>query len=259
MAGSDCLVERREDGTLRRVNFFCLMTNVIVYYDCELPLRAVQISQDVPSSPAKKLLVDLGKLSGEAYLSIDQYLADICQRGPDPMWRFEEGEGILDFGEVLHPATSLTGPGRREAEEQEMGEPEPRRNCRRNWGACPRNWVYVHAFLDAGLYELQSGVREERCAGIADERHVCTGLQPAEQGGKLGGPAVLVKAGHRRGNREMRQEFPGAPRVFGGDEPRLFQYAQASQRHVFEVADRGGDEKQGTGHLSGPARDEVTG
>lgn len=175
------------------------------------------------------------------------------------MWRFKEDDRILDDGEVLDPTTSLSGPGRREAEEQETGEPEPRRDRRRNWGACPRDWIYVHAFPDAGLDELQSRVRKERCASIADERHGCSGLQPAEQCGKLGGPAVLVEAGHRCGNCEMRQEFRGSPRVFSGDEPRLFQYAQAPQRDVFEVADRGGDEEQDTGHLSGPARDEVTG
>lgn len=60
MAGRDCLVERREDGSWSRVNMFCLMTNFFVYYDCELPLRAIQVGQDVPGSPAKKLLVDLG-------------------------------------------------------------------------------------------------------------------------------------------------------------------------------------------------------
>jgi hypothetical protein len=38
------------------------------------------------------------------------------------------------------------------------------------------------------------------------------------------------------------EELAGAPGVFGENEIGLAQHAHAAQRHVLEVADRGGDE-----------------
>ena len=66
--------------------------------------------------------------------------------------------------------------------------------------------------------------------------------------GRLAPLVVLVQADHRAMDLVVRQQFRGAPGVFGGDEIDLAQRPQRPKREVLEVADRRGDDEEGAGH-----------
>jgi hypothetical protein len=50
---------------------------------------------------------------------------------------------------------------------------------------------------------------------------------------------------------EMVQEFSGMPRILSRYEIDFFQDAGGPEGHVFEVADRGGNDVEGSGHARG--------
>src|SRR5690606_13358310 len=80
------------------------------------------------------------------------------------------------------------------------------------------------------------------CAGIGYQRHGFAFPEKADDFGHGLVFVVLVVCKHFSGNAEMFEHRGACARVLRQDEIRFFQYADGAQRHIFQIADGGGDE-----------------
>src|SRR5439155_296526 len=83
--------------------------------------------------------------------------------------------------------------------------------------------------------------------GVGDERDRRAVHQLAHELRALPALVVLVIAGGRSPDLVTGQQNPGVASVLAGDQIDLAQHAERAQRHVLEVADRRGDDEEGTG------------
>ena len=164
------------------------------------------------------------------------------------MRSFEEGERVCYPSSILEPAFSVFRPSWWKPEHSQRNHWKPTGH---HGGERSRGTGYgldPDPGLPARVYELDPGIRDTRCSGVRHKGQVLAVGQFLE---KLWEPALEVmgvETDGRRGDPEVTQQLSCMTGILGGNEVRLAQNTQASEGHVFEIADGSRDHGQNAGH-----------
>lgn len=90
---------------------------------------------------------------------------------------------------------------------------------------------------EAESNQAMAGIRNERHAGVANERNFCALFERDKQLGRSRHFVVLVVADERLANFIMVEEFLCVARVFASNPVDFLEDAQGAQRDVFKIAD----------------------
>ncbi len=100
------------------------------------------------------------------------------------------------------------------------------------------------ARVAGGGHQADAGIAHHRRPGVGDQRQMRPPFELAHQGLDLALLRVRVEALELRADAVMREQALGPPRVLGENEVRLPQGREGAQRHVVEVADGRGDDRE---------------
>src|SRR5690606_20421356 len=131
---------------------------------------------------------------------------------------------------------------RKEPLEAEAVAGETRGNQCRHKGRCSGEALHGEAMFDGFAHQQEARIGYCRCAGIGYQRHGLAFPQKADDFGHGFVFVVLVMCKHLPGNAEMLEHRGACACVFCQDEIRFLQYADGTQRHIFQITDGGGDE-----------------
>ncbi len=95
-----------------------------------------------------------------------------------------------------------------------------------------------------GAHQLESGIGNQRRAGIRNQRDGGAVGEPAQQHRPRLGGIVLVIGRERRCDGVAVEQFAGDAGVLAGDQVGAGERFQRAQRDVAEIADRGGNDMQ---------------
>ena len=96
----------------------------------------------------------------------------------------------------------------------------------------------------SGAHQLESGIGDQRRAGVGHQRDRRAIGKPAQQRRPRLRRIVVVVGRERRGDGVAVEEFSRHPRILAGDQVGAGQRRERAQRDVAEIADRGGDDVQ---------------
>lgn len=164
---------------------------------------------------------------------------------------FEEGERVFDASRSTQPSFSGLSPSWREPKHRERIERESGRGGSCEWRTGSWNWFHPKASLEAGLDEVEAGIRQTWCAGIRHEGYLFPTFQTREDLGDARTAVVIVKTEGTRRDAEVGEQLGGAARIFRRDEVRFAQHANGPKCDVLEIADGRGDHEQRAGHRTG--------
>ena len=102
------------------------------------------------------------------------------------------------------------------------------------------------AGLNRGTNQNGAGIAQRRCAGVGAQGQSLTAVEPFDE---LRDAPTLVERGQRKDrlvHAVRTEQHLGASRVLGDDRVAFAEHAQGTQRNVLEVADRRGDDREGS-------------
>jgi len=127
--------------------------------------------------------------------------------------------------------------GRQKSNKTKLIDSQSRRRQRRQYRRSSWQRNHCQARVDGGHHHAIAGIRNQRRAGVGDNRDGIARAQTFHNFGRAAGLVMLVIAQQWLANFEMIQQFLRLARVLAGDGAHLFaQHAQRPQRDVLQIS-----------------------
>ncbi len=217
-------------------------------HDLAAPLAVGGILRQRRQVAAPDFLVQLGELAADRGLPRAEPAGEVGQRCSEPWAGLEQNQRRRNPGQLGNAGAPGALLGRQEAgEEKLIGRQTGRDQGRKGRRSAGQRRDREAAFMRRA-HQLESRVRNQRRAGIGDQRNRTAGGKALQQRrARLFGVVFVVGCERRRDDVAVEQ-LPGDAGVFAGDHVGSGECLQRPQRNVAEIADRRCDDmKPGRG------------
>ena len=187
--------------------------------------------------------MELRELDADGGLTVPQGVERGLERRGDAERRLVADERVLLVLVFSEPVAQGAGSARRESAEGEAARRESAHEKRHVDGARTGNDLVGHPFFRTGADEPVTRIGDARVAAVRTERDFLARLHRRDD--RLGDAllvALTVRDHVRTRNLEVRQELPGATRVFAGNERSGLEGVQSPRREIAEVSDGSGND-----------------
>ncbi|SOO27808.1 hypothetical protein XAP6164_1820016 [Xanthomonas phaseoli pv. phaseoli] len=224
-------------GALHHHHEFALAL-VVVGLDLGLQLRQAAVEHGFEQ---------LGEFAGDHCRTlVTEGKAQVGQRFDDAVGGLVEHQGAGLAGQPRQALAAGGALGRQEAFETEAVAGQAGHAERGDRGAGAGHRADLDAGGTGGAHQLETGVADQRSAGVADDgqRRAFAQARHDALGHRVF--VVVVQRQQRAIDAEMAEQLAGMAGVFGADRGHATQHFLRARRQVGQVADRRGDHVQGS-------------